>query len=458
MASPFPSEERDPALAPLLSDPTYNRVFIMIPHKFPLPVHVILSRATCITTKTRPHLTFSEVWVNRYSYYRMDMMGNWSRVYPRVLKEIILKPALTPPMLQNMMMVYPEEPGRLVPAHLPCLADVMKISELIGIFLKWWMMKMIDKFSDEVVPWELQFLSNPVPVLPQERKALSITKNWLMVEAGSETDNVKWLCLTKVCTQITLKMAWGYSKEGGGVMSGIKTKINGEILYSSKAQRMVTLDYHTHPEVHAELMNLPPPLNPGISILLWNTRGVARQGFRRNTKKLIRDHDPMIIIITETRVARESIEEIVSSLPFNSFETMEPLGYSGGILMLWNERLHSFTSITKEPRAIHGVIQVQNFPPFFISALYANTKYNGRIEMWDNLIDMSSNVNISWLVLGNFNEVTYAHENFGGNPLKSIKCVSTKTLWHSVVCMILILLAINIHGLIKERVILFLRD
>ena len=228
------------------------------------------------------------------------------------------------------------------------------------------MKKTINVFSDEAIPWELQFLSDPVLVLLRERKALSITKNWLMVQAGSETDNVKWLHLTKVCSQITLKMAWGYSKKDGGVMSGIKMKVNEDILFSSKAEQMVTLNHSTHPEILKELMILPP-LNPGMSILLWNARGVARQGFRRNIRQLIKDHDPMIVIITESRVSRENIKEIASSLPFNSFETVDPQGFSGGILMLWNEGLHSFTTITKEPRAIHGVIQVQNLPPFFIS-------------------------------------------------------------------------------------------
>ncbi|XP_057251664.1 uncharacterized protein LOC130591770 [Beta vulgaris subsp. vulgaris] len=350
----------------------------------------------------------------------MDLMGNWSRVYPRVLKEIILRPLATPPLLQNMMMVYPEESGRLVPAHLPCLADIKKISEIVGIYLSWWMRKTIDEFSAEAIPWELQFLSDPVPVLPRERKALSITKNWLMVQAGSETDNVKWLHLTKVCTQISLKMAWGFSKMDGGIMAGVKMKVNGDILFSSKAERMVTINYQTHPDILGELLNLPP-LNLGMSILLWNARGVARQGFRRNIRQLIRDHDPMIIIITETRVARDNIEEIISSLPFNSFETVEPQGYSGGILMLWNEGLHSFTTITKEPRAIHGVIQVQNYSPFFISVLYANTKYKGRLEMWDNLINTSKNISMPWLVTGDFNEVIYHHEKFGGNPPKDYK-------------------------------------
>lgn len=115
------------------------------------------------------------------------------------------------------------------------------------------------------------------------------------------------------------------------------------------------------------------------------------------------------------------MEEIVSSLPFNAFETVEPSGFAGGILMLWNEALHSFHTITKEDRALHGVIQVQNSPSFYISIIYANTTYKGRLEVWNNLKITSQLVSIPWLVLGDFNEVTHAHEKIGGNRPKDYK-------------------------------------
>lgn len=197
-------------------------------------------------------------------------------------------------------------------------------------------------------------------------------------------------------------------------MSGIKVKINSEIIYSTLAEEMVSLSNSTPVAVTEEILNMPK-INPGMSILLWNARGVAREGFRRNINQLIRDHDPMMIIITETKVGRQLIEGIAGTLPFNSFETVEPVGYTSGILILWNKGLHSFTTITKEPRAIHGVIQVSHQKPFFISVLYANTKYKGRLEMWENLKEMSRTIYHPWLVLGDFNEICHAHEKIGGN-------------------------------------------
>lgn len=78
MASPFPVDERDPGLSPLLSDITYTRGLLMPPIKFPTPVHVILSPATSAIVHTRPYMTFSENWVNHTFFFRMDM----TQTYP----------------------------------------------------------------------------------------------------------------------------------------------------------------------------------------------------------------------------------------------------------------------------------------------------------------------------------------------------------------------------------------
>lgn len=67
---------------------------------------------------------------------------------------------------------------------------------------------------------------------------------------------------------------------------GGQNKSERVFLFSSVANRMVTMDANTPPEVMEEFLNLPP-LTPRISILLWNTRGISRQGFRRNIHQLI---------------------------------------------------------------------------------------------------------------------------------------------------------------------------
>uniref|UniRef100_A0A803MTC7 Uncharacterized protein n=1 Tax=Chenopodium quinoa TaxID=63459 RepID=A0A803MTC7_CHEQI len=73
----------------------------------------------------------------------------------------------------------------------------------------------------------------------------------------------------------------------------------------------------------------------GMSILMWNARGIARRGFKRNIRQLLLDHNLEIVVLNETNVQKSGVEEIIDNLSFNSFEVFDPVGLSGGILVLW---------------------------------------------------------------------------------------------------------------------------
>lgn len=81
----------------------------------------------------------------------------------------------------------------------------------------------------------------------------------------------------------------------------------------------------------------------GFKVLAWNVRVIARPGFKKNIKQLVKDHDPEIIIITESRVPEERTRNICEYLPYNSMEILEPIGFTGGVTVLRNSGVCSFT-------------------------------------------------------------------------------------------------------------------
>ncbi|XP_048496063.1 uncharacterized protein LOC125495441 [Beta vulgaris subsp. vulgaris] len=97
---------------------------------------------------------------------------------------------------------------------------------------------------------------------------------------------------------------------------------------------------------------------------------------------------------------------------------VEPVGLTGGILILWNSGVISFTTIRKELRAIHGIIQVSsNNIKFAITAIYASTLHNSRLELWKIIENISNSIDLPWLCIGDFNEITSHSEKWGGrNP------------------------------------------
>lgn len=171
-----------------------------------------------------------------------------------------------------------------------------------------------------------------------------------------------------------------------------------------------------HDAIQFETVICPIPF-PMI-IVAWN----ARFGFYENVKHLIREHTPDILILTEIKTLRDHTKKIVVFLPFDRYELVEPNGFTGGILVLWNTANVDFQSISADLRAVHGIVQVTNKSfsfPFFLSAIYASPKFKSRIDNWCDLENMAGNMNVLWVAIGDFNDVTGQSEKLGGREVKS---------------------------------------
>lgn len=121
-----------------------------------------------------------------------------------------------------------------------------------------------------------------------------------------------------------------------------------------------------HPDLSPLLdppLSLPPSiggtlfveLNTHQEIIAMNARGIVHRSFRLNFMDLYHHHCSDVFIVTETRVSRPNTETIVRKLPWLSWTLMEPEGFNGGVLVLWNN-LVDFHVITKNKQGIHGVI------------------------------------------------------------------------------------------------------
>ncbi|KAL7180774.1 hypothetical protein ACSBR1_039769 [Camellia fascicularis] len=84
----------------------------------------------------------------------------------------------------------------------------------------------------------------------------------------------------------------------------------------------------------------PPPFSTLISpmkILLWNCRGIANPHFCRLLRDLVNEYHPLLVIIMETRVEGTRGRSLASNMGFSSVHISEPVGFAGGIWLLWND-------------------------------------------------------------------------------------------------------------------------
>ncbi|XP_056697347.1 uncharacterized protein [Spinacia oleracea] len=156
-----------------------------------------------------------------------------------------------------------------------------------------------------------------------------------------------------------------------------------------------------------------------MTILYWNARGMGRISFLRNINLLIQQHQPNVIVISETRISRTNTQEIVNKLTYDEWMMVEPARYAGGIVVLWRSRYVSFEPIKVGPQGIHGILQVlSSHKLFFVSFIYASPKFRVRKELWNVFELLAGIMDLPWCIIGDFNEVVIAHEKFGGWPIK----------------------------------------
>lgn len=75
-----------------------------------------------------------------------------------------------------------------------------------------------------------------------------------------------------------------------------------------------------------------------MKIVCWNCRGAASSDFRRNIKNLLFMHKPNIVIITEPRISGQRASQVINGIGYDGFEVVDPIGFSGGIWLLWRSR------------------------------------------------------------------------------------------------------------------------
>ncbi|XP_074289110.1 uncharacterized protein LOC141614249 [Silene latifolia] len=156
-----------------------------------------------------------------------------------------------------------------------------------------------------------------------------------------------------------------------------------------------------------------------INILYWNCRGIARPSFSTHLPYLINTYKPNIVILSETRVSSPNSLTIMRRLPFDSWEILDPVGSTGGIIILWNVRVAAITLVNKGTQIINMVVQVlsTNFV-FLLSAIYPSPKFRNHASLWNELTTLSQKLNTPWNCIGDFNKVTCTADKLGGRGIK----------------------------------------
>ncbi|OMP08505.1 hypothetical protein COLO4_06406 [Corchorus olitorius] len=85
-----------------------------------------------------------------------------------------------------------------------------------------------------------------------------------------------------------------------------------------------------------ETVALPYDEPTDFTAILYNAKGAASISFKNHLQSVVQQYQPMIIIITDTRLRSTEAYQLASILRYPQVVTFEPMGHSGGIWLLSN--------------------------------------------------------------------------------------------------------------------------
>ena len=110
---------------------------------------------------------------------------------------------------------------------------------------------------------------------------------------------------------------------------------------------------------------------------------------------------------------------MIDTLPYTHSHQVDPIGYSGGIWLLWNESPSFIVKIiTRREHSIHALVKIHS-PSIsnLLTAVYAPPQFHKCKLYYDYLQNLAMNISLPWVLLGDFNDMLSDEEKLGGLPV-----------------------------------------
>ena len=178
-----------------------------------------------------------------------------------------------------------------------------------------------------------------------------------------------------------------------------------------------------------------------MNIIIWNSRGALKPNIQSHVRELSQAYSPSIMVIIETHLGGPRAKEIIDTLPFDGAIHTETIRYAEGLWLLWNLDRIEITPLANTEQEIHVVVKVRPLnTSWLLSAVYASPRIAERRILWNNLLSVTELNNLSWLLIGDFNEPLVSSDKYCGrvvninNSLQFKECLdrcNMVDLWFS---------------------------
>lgn len=126
--------------------------------------------------------------------------------------------------------------------------------------------------------------------------------------------------------------------------------------------------------------------------------------------------------------------DLIELIDFTDLFEISVDGYSCRLVLMWKQEELHMDPVAIRDQEIQVNVQVGTTTnTSLLSLVYASTLLVNRKILWNNLEIVGKNNTLSWLLCGDFNEVTNGSEKFGGRPSTIIELLPSKTVWITLI-------------------------
>ena len=149
-----------------------------------------------------------------------------------------------------------------------------------------------------------------------------------------------------------------------------------------------------------------------MNCLNWNCRGLGNQRLVRELSVLVKSKGPRLVFLMETKKKNSYMEKIRCHLKFDNMFLVPRRHFSGGLALFWSNDLdlhiHTFS-----PHHIDAVVNPRVDDAWRFMGFYRAPKIANREDSWSLLRHLSTQLDLPWVCLGDFNEITSLEEKSG---------------------------------------------
>ena len=151
------------------------------------------------------------------------------------------------------------------------------------------------------------------------------------------------------------------------------------------------------------------------------------------------------MFLSETLTDEARLEIVQRNINFKHWWVVPREGRGGGLVLYWK----SLINLTVEASGkyyIDAIIDKNTKNAWQLIGFYGEPETARRIEAWNKLRSLNSQPDISWLCVGNFNEITSQDEKVGGAIRLTTKCSYSEMKSMNADLSIWAMWARNLHG------------